>query len=283
MINTMNRTSSDYQRIERAIAFLDEHRHEQPSLEALATELGVSPFHLQRLFKRWAGISPKRFLQYLTVEYAKAQLTESASVLDAALATGLSGPSRLHDHFVSLEAVTPGEFKSGGRDLEIRYAMHACAFGEVFLAETDRGVCRLAFAERSALDREVERLGAVWPRARLRHDPKTVGDTISRIFTPEPGSGPLSLFVRGTNFQVAVWRALLEIPQGRLTTYGRLAEAVGRRRGARAVGAAVGANPVAFVIPCHRVIRSAGALGGYRWGLARKRALIAWEAARRSA
>ena len=279
-MNDTTTSSADYPRIETAIRFLADHVDEQPTLSTVAAEVGLSPFHLQRVFKRWAGISPKRLLQLLTVEHAKEMLDESSSVLDAAYETGLTSPARLHDHFVALEAVTPGEYKRGGAGLEVGYAFHDSPFGEMFLAATERGVCRLTFPADDERDDEVAGLAERWPGATLRSDPAATGELARRVFDGLGSGKPLRLLVQGTNFQIAVWRALLSIPEGEVTTYSRIAEAIGRPRAVRAVGNAVGANPIAYLIPCHRVLRQIGALGGYRWGPARKQALLAWESAR---
>lgn len=276
--------NSDHERIAAAIRFLAQHVDAQPSLDQLAAELGISPFYLQRLFRRWAGVSPKRFLRFLTVEYAKKILDQSCSVLDAAFAAGLSGPSRLHDHFVALEAVTPGEYKARGADLVIRWGVHPSPFGPAFLAVTQWGVCALAFlAEASTAVREAERLRQFWPDAQVLEEPTATATLAERIFEPSlANQPPVNLLVKGTDFQLQVWKALLAIPTGRLCAYEQLARALGRPAAARAVGQAVAANPVAWLIPCHRVIRRRGALGGYRWGTVRKQALIAWEAGRAS-
>lgn len=271
---------TDYQRIDRAIRYLASHLAQQPTLEDLAAELDLSPFHCQRLFQRWAGISPKRFLQYLTVEHAKQVLAESSSVLEASLASGLSGPSRLHDHFVTLEAITPGEFRRRGEGLTIRYGIHDSPFGPMLLAVTERGVCGLYFIDRTALETLLDELVGDWPEARLVADQQASGAVAERLFNGSTMRS-LHLLVRGSNFQVSVWKALLRIPPGTLCSYRQLAEAIDRPRAIRAVGSAVGANPISWLIPCHRVIRGSGAPGGYRWGLIRKRALIVRESAQR--
>ncbi len=267
---------TDYERVERAILYLDRHRSEQPALEEVAAEAGLSPFHFQRLFRRWAGTTPKRFLQALTVDHAKRLLRQSTSVLDATFEVGLSGPSRLHDHFVSLEAVTPGEFKSRGAGLRILHGVHPSPFGPMLLAATERGICSLSFVGGRDVAAEVEALVRDWRGASLTEDGKATRALAERIFE---GGGRLPLLVRGTNFQVQVWRALLSVPAGSLVTYGELARAVGRPRAPRAAAGAVAANRIAYVIPCHRVIRSLGEPGGYRWGPTRKRAMIARESA----
>jgi len=274
----------DYDRIERAIRYLLDHRLEQPGLEDVAAAAGLSPHHLQRVFKRWAGVSPKRFLQVLTVEHAKRLLQESRSVMDAAFETGLSGPARLHDHFVALEAVTPGEFKRGGAGLAIRHGVHSSPFGDAFVAVTDRGICALAFlSEADDASRRLEELRRRWPEAAFAPKPTETARWIRRVFADTvPADEPIPLLVQGTNFQVQVWQALLRIPPGAVTTYGRVAQAVGRPKAVRAVGTAVGGNPVAYLIPCHRVIRSLGVVGTYRWGRERKHALLAREMAART-
>jgi AraC family transcriptional regulator, regulatory protein of adaptative response / methylated-DNA-[protein]-cysteine methyltransferase len=273
-------SARDYERIGRAIAYLRRHAGEQPDLAAAARHVNLSEHHFQRLFTRWAGVSPKRFVQYLTVEHAKARLAGSGSVLDLAGAVGLSGPGRLHDLFVTLEAMSPGEYRAGGAGLAIRYGVHESPFGPALLAFTARGVCGLRFVE-GARDGAAW-LRREWPRADLRHDEAGTAPTFERIFQPlssTPGR-PLALLVRGSNFQIKVWRALLELPLGSLTSYGQIAARIGVPGCARAVGGAVAANPIAWLIPCHRVIRETGVLGGYRWGPDRKAAMLGWEAAR---
>lgn len=276
--------------VTRALRYLVAHADEQPGLAVLADHVGLSPAHLQRTFQRRVGVSPKRFLQFMTVEHAKSLLHRSADVLQTSLAVGLSGPGRLHDHFVALEAVTPGQWKARGEGLEIRHGVAESPFGEVFLATTERGICGLAFprsaAERAAVEGEHRQR---WSGASLVVDPEGARELAQRIFGETPGppgpgdapAKPLAVLVRGTNFQVKVWQALLEIPAGSLCSYGDVTARVGAAPGtARAVGQAVGANPVAWLIPCHRVIRATGGLGGYRWGMPCKRTMIAWESAR---
>lgn len=274
-------STADYQRIEKAIHYLQENFQEQPRLAEVARAVHLSPFHFQRLFKRWAGISPKRFLQFLTVEHAKKALDESRSVLDASYDSGLSGPGRLHDLFVSVEAVTPGEYKGRGNGLEINWSFHPSPFGDCLLAATERGICALSFASGDK-DRSLERLQRRWGKARLREDPAATAPYLEKIFeAPKPDASPLPVYLKGTNFQIKVWKALLKIPAGTVCSYRDVARMIGRPTASRAVGGAVGANPVAYLVPCHRVIRSAGDIGGYAWGTARKRALLAMEAARR--
>lgn len=272
--------SNDYQLIAAAIAYLEQNRLEQPSLDDLAAHLAISPYHLQRLFKRWAGISPKRFLQFLTVEHAKQLLAASHSLLDAAYATGLSGPSRLHDLFVSVEAMTPGEFKQGGRGLTIAFGIHQTPFGDCLLATTGRGVCGLYFLDDVTRGGEVAALHERWPAATLVEDCATTEPVAQRIFAPTSSQeAPLPVLLAGTNFQIKVWEALLRVPAGSVCTYEDIAQSLGQPTAARAVGGAVGANSIAYLIPCHRVIRKSGIIQDYRWGSTRKKAILGWEAA----
>jgi AraC family transcriptional regulator, regulatory protein of adaptative response / methylated-DNA-[protein]-cysteine methyltransferase len=267
---------SDYERVERAILYIDEHFRRQPGLEEVARHVGLSPHHFQRLFRRWAGVSPKRFLQLVTAEHARHLLRAGQPALQTSLDLGLSSPSRLHDLMVRLYAVTPGEDAASGRGLTIRHGVHESPFGPALLASTERGVCALDFVPDGDAAAPLAAISARWPEARLAHDPAHAAATLARVFD----GGAVPLHVQGTNFQARVWEALLRIPPGAATSYGRLAAAVGAPGAARAVGAAVGSNPVAYLIPCHRVLRASGALGGYRWGVPRKRAMLAWEAAR---
>lgn len=269
--------SRDYQRIERAIEYLAAHYREQPELADVARAVGLSEFHFQRLFTRWAGISPKKFVQALTAGFAGRLLRDGETVLGAAYGAGLSGPGRLHDLMINVTAATPGEHRSGGVGLEIATGIHESPFGPVLAALTPRGLCGLAFVEGGARDAEQE-LHARWPRAHFRTDDRATGDVVRRIFAPRPGDA-VSLLLRGTPFQVQVWEALLRIPAGTVTSYQDLAVRIGAPTASRAVGAAVGRNPIAFLIPCHRVIRRNGAVGEYHWGEARKHALLAWEMA----
>ena len=275
--------SSDYQRISAAIEFLQANTRQQPSLDEVAAHLNTSPFHFQRLFSRWAGITPKKYLQILTVEHAKKLLAEAKPLLAVSDQLGLSSSSRLHDHFVQLEAVTPGEFKTGGAGLTIDYAVCDSPFGEMFVAATTRGICKLCFIDQDNDEDPVADLGKRWPGATLRRGKNEKLNLIESLFKDQPKiDRPLSLHVSGTNFQVNVWRALLQIPQGKLTSYSQVAEAVGKPGAVRAVGTAIGANPIAFFIPCHRVLQQSGNIGGYRWGVTRKHAIHAWESAQLS-
>lgn len=289
-------TDPDYLRVQKAIRFISESFRDQPTLDDVAGHVGISPYHLQRLFTRWAGVSPKRFLQYVTLEHAKRLLRESSTVLEASWDTGLSGPGRLHDLTVTLEGVTPGEHRTGGDGVRIGWGVHPTPFGPALLAVTERGLTSLSFVPPEGPDPLVERLARVWPGAVMEESPQRTEPVAVSIFGPtevasSPDASPvlqperdgspmtLRLHVRGTNFQIRVWEALLRVPPGRAVTYADLAEAVGRPGAARAVGNATGRNPVALVIPCHRVLRKNGVLGGYRWGVARKRALLGWESA----
>lgn len=240
----------------------------------------LSEYHFQRLFSRWAGISPKRFLQCLTVEHAKQRLAEAKALLDVTLETGLSSPSRLHDLFVSVEAMTPHEYRQRGAGLRIRHGFHASPFGTCLLAVTDRGVCGLSFVERGKKAEAVEELHAAWPGAALEERTELTAPIAARVFGATNGARcpSLNVLLQGTNFQVKVWNALLKIPPGMVVSYDIVARWVGESRAARAVANAVGANPIAFLIPCHRVIRRTGVVSGYRWGAARKQAMLAWEA-----
>ena len=273
----------DYRRIERALAYLEDNRADQPTLDAAAAHVGLSPFHFQRLFTRWVGISPKRFLQYLTVAHARRCLAETRSILETTFATGLSSPGRLHDLTVAADAMTPGEIKSGGAGLTIRHGVGPSPFGSCFIAITQRGVCWMAFPEEGDESECLSELAASVPNAELRADPHEAARFCDRIFCrAKTGSGtPLPILLSGTNFQLKVWEALLEVPAGGLCSYSDLAAMMGRPTATRAVASAVAANHIAFLIPCHRVIRSMGGFGRYRWGAARKRAIVGWEQARR--
>lgn len=281
----LTQAALDYHRIEKAIGFLEEHFLEQPDLAAVARAVHISEHHFQRLFTRWAGISPKRFLQFLTIEHAKTRLAASKAILETALDSGLSGPGRLHDLFVSVEAVTPGEFKTRGGGLRIDYGFQPTPFGWCLLGITSRGICWFSFAEKPAWRQAVEEMKAHWSGARFAENPQLTATIAERVFSSPANSGkePLTLLVMGTNFQLKVWQALLKIPLGTVTNYENLARSLGCPKASRAVGAAVGQNAIAYLIPCHRVIRKSGLLGDYRWGAVRKQALVGWEAARAAA
>ncbi len=272
----------DYERIARVISYLDEHHTRQPDLEILAEHAGLGRYHFHRLFSTWAGITPKDFLQCLTISHAKALLRAGESVLDAALVSGLSGPGRLHDLCASLEAASPGEVKSGGAGWTITAGFADSPFGRCLVGESPRGICHLAFVDSSDGMTEWAALTGDWPRARRLRDDAAAARLAARIFERPGGEHPrpaLRAFVRGTAFQVRVWRALLQVRPGTLVSYGQLAAALDNPAAARAVGSAVGRNPLAYLIPCHRVIRETGVIGGYRGGTVRKRAMVAWESA----
>jgi AraC family transcriptional regulator, regulatory protein of adaptative response / methylated-DNA-[protein]-cysteine methyltransferase len=268
---------TDYERVAAAIRYIEDRRGAQPSLEEVAAAVGLSPRHLHRLFRRWAGITPKRFLQLLTLEAAKRRLDASRSVLDAAWGAGLSGPGRLHDLFVAVDAVTPGEYRRRGAGVGIDFGVAPTPFGAALLGRTARGVCHLSFLDDPLPGEDpVATIAEEWPAAELRRDEGVAAALATAIF----GGERPPLHVSGTNFQVQVWQALLAIPEGRVVSYQELAAGVGRPRATRAVASAVARNRVAWLIPCHRVIRKMGETGGYRWGRHRKRAMLAWEAAR---
>ena len=271
--------SEDYLRIEQAILYLESHYKDQPNLEDIAANIGLSEFHFQRLFTRWAGVSPKRFLQFLTKEGAKELLNRSENLLDTTHGVGLSSLGRLHDLFVTTEAVSPGEYKSRGEGVTIRYGLHASPFGKCLVAVTERGVCHLGFTHSETTEGDaIDALVADWKNARMIEDHKSTKPLIEPIFDAN-ARGKLNLHLRGTNFQLKVWEALLKIPAGTVTTYEGLAERIGQPAASRAVGTAVGRNPIAVLIPCHRVIRKVGEFGNYRYGAARKMALLAYESA----
>jgi AraC family transcriptional regulator of adaptative response/methylated-DNA-[protein]-cysteine methyltransferase len=272
---------TDYERIEKVIRHLDARHREQPGLEELARVAGLSPFHFHRLFSRWAGLTPKAFLKALTANHAKRLLLQSGDLLGVSLDTGLSGPGRLHDLLVSVEGVTPGEFKGRGAGLDLIYGFQDSPFGPCLVGITPRGICHMAFVQGPGKRAALQELRARWPVARVRLDPDASARAVRSLFAPKRGSR-LSAVVRGTPFQIKVWEALLRIPSGRVSSYGRVAADIGRAGAARAVGSAVGQNPVAYLIPCHRVILETGAVGEYHWGSIRKKAMLAREGAVRT-
>jgi len=276
-VTDFHQMSQDYLRIEQAIQYLDTHANSQPELSEIASTIGLSEYHFQRLFSRWAGISPKRFLQFITKEGAKRLLSQSENLLDTTYSVGLSSLGRLHDLFVTTEAVTPGEYKSGGAGLTIRYGLHATPFGKALIGVTERGICHFGFvstSERETIDAFVEK----WQQAEIIEDHKATSSLIKPIFDLSQRTNlSLYLHLRGTNFQLKVWEALLRIPPGAVISYQGLAKQVGRPGASRAVGTALSRNPIAVIIPCHRVIRELGEFGSYRYGPARKKALIGWE------
>jgi AraC family transcriptional regulator of adaptative response/methylated-DNA-[protein]-cysteine methyltransferase len=269
--------SQDYDRVEKAIRYLSRHFSENPSLEKLARESGLSPFHFQRLFKRWAGVSPKQFAKYLSLQAAKQKLAGSKNILDAAFDTGLSSPGRLHDLLVSVEAMTPGEYKNQAKGLVIDYGSFDSPFGNCRLAFTPRGLCALAFLDGAKSAAALGDLKQRWPGAVFRQNSPRAARIGKLLFAKKPPKGKIHLVLRGTSFQLKVWEALLRIPEKALVSYGTLARAVGAPKASRAVGSAVGQNPIAYLIPCHRVIRETGILGDYRWGAVRKKAILGWE------
>ena len=272
---------ADYRRIERAIGFIDDHFREQPALEDIARAAGLAPHHFARVFRRWAGISPKQFLQRLTLQAARDSLAGGGSVMAAAFDAGLSGPGRLHDLFVAIEAVTPGEFKSRGRGLEFRHGVAATPFGAARIVLTPRGIGFLGFEDSRGRVPGWAEYRQAWAEATFVEDPAAASAAALRIWGALGGAhAPLRLWVLGTNFQLRVWQALIESAGAGATSYANLARLIGRPTAARAVGGAVGANPVAWLIPCHHVLRGTGALGGYRWGPERKRTMLAWEVSR---
>ncbi len=275
-----SRTEWLYDRIAAALALIADRQSDQPSLEELAQAAGMSPHHFQRVFTRWVGVSPKKFLQYLTLDAAKRRLVAAGSILDAAYAAGLSGPGRLHDLFVTHEAITPGEFKRRGAGLTIRYGYAPSPFGECLVMLTERGICGLAFVSDGDRAAPFADLAGRWPAARFVPDADAAAALAARAFAPAAErKPPLPLHLIGTNFQIRVWEALLRVPPGALVTYGALAAAIGDPKASRAVGAACGSNPVSWLIPCHRAILGSGYIRDYAWGRPRKVAMIGWEAA----
>lgn len=273
--------SEDYMRIEAAIHFLEQNFRQQPDLKTVADLIGLSEYHFQRLFSRWAGISPKRFLQFLTLEYAKNLLADSQSVLDTTYEAGLSSTGRLHDLFITYEAMTPGDYKKAGAGLAIKYGFHPSPFGECLLAVTGRGICGLSFIQDNNRAQALAELKVNWPKASFCEDQGYTRPFIEHIFAADRPTRqkPLTLLLKGTSFQLKVWQALLKIPAGALVSYGDVADYIGQPGAARAVGSAVSRNPIGFLIPCHRVIRKMGLVGPYHWGTTRKKAMIGWEAA----
>jgi len=281
--NNAAELSQHYQLIEQAIRYIEANVHRQPELDEIASAIGISEYYFQRLFTRWAGISPKRFMQFLTKEHAKELLARSENLLDTTHQIGLSSLGRLHDLFVNTEAVTPGEYKSQGAGLSIHYGLHFTPFGKCIIATTGRGICHLAFVQNSESN-AIDNLVADWKQAKMIEDYNTTAPLIARIFSPpiidsafDKENQRLNLHLRGTNFQIKVWEALLNIPTGTVSTYEQIASQIGNPNAVRAVGTAVGHNPIAVLVPCHRVIRKAGEFGNYRYGSARKKALLARE------
>jgi AraC family transcriptional regulator of adaptative response/methylated-DNA-[protein]-cysteine methyltransferase len=271
---------TDYGKVEKAIYYIEENAEKQPGLEKISAHVGLSPYHFQRVFKKWTGVSPKRFLQFLTVENAKQLLERSASVLETSYDVGLSGPGRLHDLFVSVESVTPGQFKSGGGGIKIEYGFHQTPYGRALFAIAADGITDIEFVQDEDEGKAVHDLAKKWPAADLVENPDATGEMARRIFGGLMRSGessPIKIWLRGTNFQIKVWQALLKIPEGAIVSYSDVARSIGRPEAVRAVANAVGSNPISWLIPCHRVLRSSGAIGGYGGGIARKKIMLAKE------
>ncbi len=283
--DALKQANEDYERIEKAIKFLEANFSSQPGLKEVADYIGLSEFHFQRLFSRWVGISPKRFLQYLTKEYAKTLLESRINLLDVTYESGLTSPSRLHDLFVTCEAVTPGEYKAKGQGVSITYGFHPSPFGPCLLAITERGICGLYFVKNGDHRDVLAEFKGYWQNANLTEDPSSTAHLIPQIFDPARSGrqNPLHLILKGTNFQIKVWEALTKIPFGAMVSYEDVAVQVGIPGATRAVGTAVGHNPISYIIPCHRVIRKNAEFGNYGSGPARKKAILGWEAAKAQA
>ena len=270
---------TNYERVEKAIEYINSHYNQQPDLDEVARQVHVSPFHFQRMFRDWAGVSPKKFLQYISLQHAKQLLEQHNTLEDVAFETGFSGTSRLHDLFISIEGMTPGEYKNGGEQLSVNYSFAESPFGNIIVASTSKGICHLAFAVNE--NQAFTDLKNRFPNASFHQVVDTVQQNALFIFTQDwKDLSHIKLHLKGTAFQLKVWEALLKVPMGDLTTYAGIASSVGNAKASRAVGTAIGDNPVAFLIPCHRVIRSTGVIGQYHWGNTRKTAIIGWEAAK---
>ena len=276
----MEKQTHDYDLVKHTLAFISENWREQPSLETLADQAGLSPTHLQRLFTRWAGLSPKAFLQAVTLDHARGLLRDSASILDASYELGLSGPGRLHDLFVTHEGMSPGIYKAHGRGLNIQYGFHDCPFGRALILITSEGLAGLAFADNGKEKSALADMTSRWPEATYVENQQATASYARRIFESErwKPDQPLKIVFIGSDFEIRVWETILRIPFGKASTYSDIACHIGKPKAARAVGSAVGKNPISFVVPCHRVLEKSGGLGGYHWGLTRKRAILGWEA-----
>ncbi|MCE7991489.1 MAG: methylated-DNA--[protein]-cysteine S-methyltransferase [Roseivirga sp.] len=270
----------DYYRIAEALNYISQNREQQPNLETIAEQVHLSPFHFQRLFSDWAGVSPKKFLQYISLEHAKQILRDkSGSVYEAAYDTGFSSTGRLHDLFVTIEGMTPGQYKNGGENLTIHYSFHECQFGNYLLASTQSGICNILFFEKTTQS-VVDELRELWPNARLLESAGPNDEAVKAFFNKSLSTDrPLRLHLKGTDFQIKVWEALLRIPEAAMVSYGEIAHSIQKPSAQRAVGTAIGSNPIAYIIPCHRVIKSVGKIGEYRWGKHRKTAMLGWEQA----
>jgi AraC family transcriptional regulator, regulatory protein of adaptative response / methylated-DNA-[protein]-cysteine methyltransferase len=276
----MEKQTHDYELVKHTLAFISENWRDQPSLDILADQAGLSPTHLQRLFTRWAGLSPKAFLQAVTLDHARGLLRDSASILDASYELGLSGPGRLHDLFVTHEGMSPGIYKAHGRGLNIQYGFHDCPFGRALVLITSEGLAGLAFADHGKEKSALADMTSRWPEATYVENQQATAAYAKRIFESErwKPDQPLRIVFIGSDFEIRVWETLLRIPFGKASSYSDIASHIGKPKAARAVGAAVGKNPISFVVPCHRVLEKSGGLGGYHWGLTRKRAILGWEA-----
>ena len=269
-----------YNLMAAALRYIEERRDEQPSLDEVAAAIGLSPAHFQRVFSQWVGVSPKRYLQYLTLDHAKRLLDDRFTVLDATYASGLSAPSRLHDLFLRWEAMTPGEYARKGKDLRIDWDWFDSPFGEALAMGTDRGLCGLAFAAEQGRDRTLADMRGRWPAAVYRQSRERIAPWVEAAFSRGSKDAEVRLHMIGAPFQIKVWEALLSVPSGHVTTYSEIAKRIGNVKAVRAVGTAVGRNPISWLIPCHRALRRDGELGGYHWGLPLKRAMLAYESAR---
>jgi AraC family transcriptional regulator, regulatory protein of adaptative response / methylated-DNA-[protein]-cysteine methyltransferase len=276
----MEKQTHDYELVKHTLAFISENWRDQPSLDTLADQAGLSATHLQRLFTRWAGLSPKAFLQAVTLDHARGLLRDSASILDASYELGLSGPGRLHDLFVTHEGMSPGIYKAHGRGLNIEYGFHDCPFGRALILITSEGLAGLAFADHGKEKSALADMTSRWPEATYVENQQVTAAYAKRIFELESWKPdqPLRIVFIGSDFEIRVWETILRIPFGRASTYSDIASHIGKPKAARAVGSAVGKNPISFVVPCHRVLEKSGGLGGYHWGLTRKRAILGWEA-----
>ena len=276
----MEKQTHDYELVKHTLAFISENWRDQPSLDTLADQAGLSPTHLQRLFTRWAGLSPKAFLQAVTLDHARGLLRDSTSILDASYELGLSGPGRLHDLFVTHEGMSPGIYKAHGRGLNIQYGFHDCPFGRALILITSEGLAGLAFADHGKEKSALADMTSRWPEATYVENQQATASYAKRIFESErwKPDQPLRIVFIGSDFEIRVWETILRIPFGKASTYSDIASHIGKPKAARAVGAAVGKNPISFVVPCHRVLGKSGGLCGYHWGLTRKRAILGWEA-----
>lgn len=276
-MENLDQKEYDFKRIQTAIEYLQTHFKSQPHLDEVAEKVHLSPFHFQRLFKKWAGVSPKQFLSFLSLNYAKGLISRENTLFETSLETGLSGTSRLHDLFVKIEGMTPGEYKNGAENLEIEYSFRECPFGEIIIASTSKGICHISFLENR--EEAFHNLRSQYPKAKFFEANNPYQDEAIKVFQKDWSQiSEIKLHLNGTPFQLKVWEALLTIPLAKLNTYLEIANKVGSPKAQRAIGSAIGQNPVAYLIPCHRVIRASGELGGYHWGMSRKAAILGWEA-----